>query len=97
MIRVAALASIAVLALQNVDVRAAAGLQSGIDLRNLDRTCKPCSDFFQFANGGWIENNPIPAAYPGWGSFNQLAADALGRPPIPRLCSPPRPPVRLND
>ncbi len=45
---------------------------SGIDLSSLDRACKPCTDFFQFANGGWIKKNPIPAAYSRWGSFNVL-------------------------
>ncbi len=45
---------------------------SGIDLSSLDRTCKPCTDFFQYANGGWIKKNPIPAAYSRWGSFNVL-------------------------
>ena len=44
----------------------------GFDLANLDRSVKPCDDFFQFADGGWIKANPIPAAYPGWGSFNKL-------------------------
>jgi len=37
---------------------------------NLDRTCKPCDDFHQFAVGGWLKNNPIPAQYPVWGSFH---------------------------
>src|SRR3984957_19927863 len=45
----------------------------GFDLSNLDRSVSPCDDFFKFAGGGWIKNNPIPAAYPRWGSFNQLA------------------------
>src|SRR5215469_13040626 len=51
----------------------AAMQKSGIDLSWLDRTCKPCTDFYQFANGNWIKNNPIPAAYSSWGSFNILA------------------------
>jgi putative endopeptidase len=42
------------------------------DKANLDRTCKPCEDFFQFAEGGWIKNNPIPPEYPEWGSFVTL-------------------------
>jgi putative endopeptidase len=47
--------------------------QHGFDAANLDRTCKPCDDFFQFANGGWLKNNPIPPDYSVWGSFVTLA------------------------
>jgi predicted metalloendopeptidase len=47
--------------------------EAGFDPANLDRTCKPCDDFNQFASGGWMARNPIPAAYPSWGSFNILA------------------------
>jgi len=48
------------------------GSSSGIDLGNLDRTCKACDDFYQFANGGWIAKHPIPAAYASIGNFNVL-------------------------
>jgi putative endopeptidase len=44
----------------------------GFDPANLDRTCKPCDDFFQFAVGGWLKANPIPPEYPVWGSFVAL-------------------------
>src|SRR5438128_4277156 len=44
----------------------------GFDPANLDRSCKPCDDFFKFATGGWNARNPIPAAYPRWGNFNKL-------------------------
>ncbi|HTQ84598.1 MAG TPA: M13 family metallopeptidase [Candidatus Solibacter sp.] len=40
----------------------------GFDPANLDRTCKPCEDFFQFANGGWIKNHPIPPDRSSWSS-----------------------------
>lgn len=46
--------------------------QAGFDPANIDSSCQPCKDFNQFANGGWLEKNPIPAAYPSWGSFNVL-------------------------
>jgi putative endopeptidase len=45
----------------------------GVDLTILDKTCKPCSDFYNYANGEWLKKNPIPAAYPSWGRFNELA------------------------
>src|SRR5712672_2276856 len=44
----------------------------GFDVANLDRTCKPCDDFHQFAVGGWLKHNPIPAQSPVWGSFITL-------------------------
>lgn len=43
-----------------------------IDRANLDTTCAPCNDFFQFANGGWLKRNPVPAAYSRWGTFDEL-------------------------
>ena len=49
------------------------GSDWGFSEGNLDRSCKPCDDFNQFAMGGWMKNNPIPAEYPNWGSFTMLA------------------------
>jgi putative endopeptidase len=44
-----------------------------IDRANLDTTCAPCKDFYQFANGGWLKKATIPAAYSSFGSFRELA------------------------
>lgn len=44
-----------------------------IDLTNLDRTCKPCTDFYQFAVGSWIKKNSIPASYPAYSNFQKLS------------------------
>ena len=43
-----------------------------IDMNNFDLTVKPEDDFYQYANGGWMKNNPIPADQSRWGSFNEL-------------------------
>jgi putative endopeptidase len=51
-----------------------AGTGHGFNLDNLDRSVKPCDDFFKFADGGWVAAHPIPAAYPRWGTFDELRA-----------------------
>lgn len=50
--------------------KAASG--NGLDLSWLDPTCRPCENFYQYADGGWIRTHGIPAAYPSWGLFNEL-------------------------
>src|SRR6185436_20535928 len=39
---------------------------------NLDRSVSACTDFYQFANGGWIKAHPVPPAFSVWGSFTEL-------------------------
>jgi len=51
------------------------GLTSGLHLENFDTTETPGNDFYQFATGGWQKNNPLPAAYSRFGSFDKLAED----------------------
>ena len=48
---------------------------SGLDYSNLDTTARPGDDFFKYATGNWITNNPQPAAFPRWGSFTKLGDD----------------------
>ena len=43
-----------------------------IDPANLDTTCSPCKNFFQYANGGWLKRSEIPGDQPRWGSFDEL-------------------------
>ena len=45
---------------------------AGFDFSSLDRSASACQDFNRFANGGWTDKNPIPAAYSRWGRFELL-------------------------
>src|ERR1700761_6267179 len=47
--------------------------------QNLDPTVKPGDNFFNYANGGWIKRNPIPAAYSSWGIGNVLQEEIRDR------------------
>jgi putative endopeptidase len=38
-----------------------------------DPSADPGVDFYRFANGGWLDANPIPAGYGSWGSFEELS------------------------
>lgn len=40
--------------------------QKGIETADLDRAVKPCDNFFDFSNGTWRANNPIPAYMDRW-------------------------------
>jgi putative endopeptidase len=53
--------------------QSASPAEHGVDLAIRDKTCKPCEDFYHYASGEWLAKNPIPAAYPSWGRFNELA------------------------
>ena len=48
------------------------GQAKPIDPANIDTTCAPCKNFFQYANGGWLKRSTIPGDQPRWGSFNEL-------------------------
>src|SRR5262245_27184980 len=51
---------------------AVAAAARSLDPKNFDKTCKPCDDFYQFVNGGWVASNPIPPEYPSWNVFSEV-------------------------
>ena len=50
---------------------------TGIDLANLDTTAVPQNDFYQFACGVWMANNPLTPEYARFGSFDKLGLTNL--------------------
>jgi putative endopeptidase len=50
-------------------------LKSGIDATDLNTSVKAGDNFYQFACGGWMKKNPLPAAYSRFGSFDRLGQD----------------------
>ena len=64
-----------VMALTTMTVAASAQLRSGINLNDLDTSVRPADDFYEYACGGWMKANPLPAAYSRYGSFDRLGED----------------------
>ena len=71
MLRFRPLVALACVALFSVNVAA----QNRFTPQWMDPTCKPCDDFYQFVNGNWLKDNPIPNAFAAWGTFNILQQD----------------------
>lgn len=44
-----------------------------LDPKNMDMSVKPQDDFYLYANGTWIKNNPVPPEFSRWAAFTQLA------------------------
>ncbi|KAK3238265.1 hypothetical protein CYMTET_51709 [Cymbomonas tetramitiformis] len=52
-------------------------MRKGIFPENMELQADPGANFYEYANGGWIKNNPIPPEYSAWGAFHQLADQNL--------------------
>ena len=60
-------------ALASRDALAQAPATNAIDRSSMDTTCSACTDFFDFANGGWLHTAKIPASKTSFGSFSVLS------------------------
>ena len=50
-----------------------------IDRANMDPNVKPGDNFYEYANGTWLKNNPVPSSKTRWGSFDILALESSER------------------
>ncbi len=50
-------------------------LKSGLNPADMNTSVKAGDDFYEYACGGWMKANPLPAAYSRFGSFDRLAED----------------------
>ena len=50
-------------------------LKSGLNKADMNTSVKAGEDFYEYACGGWMKANPLPAAYSRYGSFDRLAED----------------------
>ena len=50
-------------------------LKSGLNAADMNTSVKAGDDFYEYACGGWMKANPLPAAYSRYGSFDRLAED----------------------
>jgi len=47
-------------------------ITKAIDPANMDQNVEPGKDFYQYANGTWVKNNPLPPEYTQYGAFTEL-------------------------
>ena len=70
------IATMAIIATGCQNQKATKTLTSGIDTNNFDTTARLQDDFYKYACGGWMNNNPLDAEHSRYGAFDVLAENA---------------------
>lgn len=65
-----------ILGAAGLPIMAFAASHHGIEKANLDPTVNPGEDFYLYACGGWMKNNPLTPEYSRFGTFDQLRENA---------------------
>ena len=48
------------------------GMEKAICKKNMDTAVKPGNNFYEYVNGGWIKEHPVPPEYSQYGAFTIL-------------------------
>ncbi len=66
---------ILIIPFSGVTAQNAVSQQPALNVTFMDRTIDPCADFYRYACGGWMKNNPIPPDQSSWGVYSKVADD----------------------
>lgn len=51
-------------------------MKQSIDIKNMDLSAKPGTDFYEYCNGGWIKDHPLEGEFASFGVFDLLRENA---------------------
>ncbi len=73
--------------------------KSAVDVSSMDLLVSPTNDFYRYANGTWLKNNPVPSTESRWGNFNLVAErnEKVLRDIVEKLAKTPQTPNTIEN